>query len=357
VKVLLTGGAGFVGRAVHDQLAAAGHEVRVFDRILDRRNDVTDHDRLATAASGCGTVVHLAAKVGLGVDICDIDEYALYNDYGTAMALRVMAEGGVSRFIYASSMVVYGEGGYRCAAHGVLRPPPRRREDLDGGRFDPVCPTCGDDLYPELVAESAPLDPRNAYAATKAHGEQLAAIWSRETGGIAAALRFHNVYGPGMPRDTRYAGVASIFTDSLLRGQPPRVFEDGCQRRNFVHVSDVAAAVLAALHARLPAGLTPLNIGTPWVMTVGEMAAELSHSLGGPAPVVTGEYRLGDVRHITADCSAAERVLGWRAHIDLAEGLAGLSASMAASLTMRHKPFDKLRTAPVEGPSTSSGHI
>ena len=185
------------------------------------------------------------------------------------------------------------------------------------------------------MAESAPLDPRNAYAATKAHGEQLAAIWSRETSGTVAALRFHNVYGPGMPRDTPYAGVASIFTDSLLRGESPRVFEDGCQRRNFIHVCDVATAVLAALQAQLPAGLTPLNIGTPWVMTVGEMAAELSRSLGGPAPVVTGEYRLGDVRHITADCSAAERVLGWRARIDLATGLAELSESKGAYRPLR----------------------
>jgi dTDP-L-rhamnose 4-epimerase len=329
VKVLLTGGAGFIGRAVHDQLAAAGDTIQVFDRILDRRDDIIDHDRLAAAASGCNAVIHLAAKVGLGVNIGDIDEYALHNDYGTAMALRVAAEEGISRFVYASSMVVYGEGRYRCAVHGCVRPPARREDDLDAGRFDPPCSTCGGDLIPELVPESAPLDPRNSYAATKAHGEQLAGIWSRETGGTVLALRFHNVYGPGLPRDTPYAGVASIFADSLLRGNPPRVFEDGSQRRNFIHVSDVAAAVLAALHAQLPAQLTPLNIGTPWVMTVGEMATGLSRVLGGPSPIVTGEYRLGDVRHITADCSAAEQVLGWRAQIDLTAGLADLSASVA----------------------------
>jgi dTDP-L-rhamnose 4-epimerase len=327
VKVLLTGGDGFIGRPVHDQLAAAGHSVRVYDRAIDRRDDIIDHDRLAAAASGCDAVIHLAAKVGLGVNIGDIDEYARHNDYGTAVLLRVAAEAGISRFLYASSMVVYGEGHYRCAEHRSVRPPPRSRDDLEAGRFDPLCPICSTDLHPKLVPESAALDPRNAYAATKAHGEQLAAIWSRETGGTVAALRFHNVYGPGMPRNTPYAGVASIFTDSLLRGEPPQVFEDGCQRRNFIHVSDVAAAVLAALHAPFPAGLTPLNIGTPWVMTVGEMAAELSRTLGGPAPVVTGQYRLGDVRHITADCSAAEHVLGWRAQTDLTNGLADLSVS------------------------------
>jgi dTDP-L-rhamnose 4-epimerase len=333
VKVLLTGGAGFIGRAVHDQLAAAGDTIQVFDRALDRRDDITDHDRLAAAASGCDAVIHLAAKVGLGVDIRDIDEYALHNDYGTAMALRVAADAGISQFVYASSMVVYGEGRYRCVDHGSVRPPRRRQDDLDSGRFDPPCPTCGGDLVPELVPESATLDPRNSYAATKVHGEQLAGIWGRETGGTVAALRFHNVYGPGMPRDTPYAGVASIFADALLHSDAPRVFEDGCQRRNFIHVSDVAAAVRATLQAELPPQLTPLNIGTPWVTTVGEMATELSRVLGGPAPIVTGAYRLGDVRHITADCSAAERALGWRAQIDLATGLADLSASMAARAT------------------------
>jgi dTDP-L-rhamnose 4-epimerase len=324
MRALLTGGAGFIGRAVHDQLVRAGHDVRTFDRAVEERDDVLDHDRLRAAADGCDAVIHLAAKVGLGVGITDIDEYALQNDVGTAMALRVAAERGISRFVYASSVVVYGEGRYVCVRHGAVSPPPRQRNDLDAGCFDPRCPSCGDELQPQLVSESAPLDPRNAYAATKVHGEQLATIWSRETGGEVAALRFHNVYGPGMPRNTPYAGVASIFTDSLRRGEPPRVFEDGRQRRNFIHVSDVAAAVLAAVEAPLPAKLTPLNIGTPWVTTVGEMASELSRMLGGPRPIVTGDYRLGDVRHITADCSAAERVLRWRARIDLRTGLANL---------------------------------
>jgi dTDP-L-rhamnose 4-epimerase len=333
VTILVTGGAGFIGRAVHDQLEAAGQTVRIFDRVLDAGDDILDHDRLRLAADGCDAVIHLAAKVGLGVAISDIDAYALQNDVGTAMTLRVAAEQQISRFVYASSMVVYGEGRYRCGRHGLMSPPPRDRNDLDQRRFDPRCPRCGADLVPELVPEPAPLDPRNTYAATKVHGEQLAAIWSRETGGTVAALRFHNVYGPGMPRDTPYAGVASIFADSALRGEPPRVFEDGCQRRNFIHVSDVAAAVIAAVHAPLPAQLTPLNIGTPWVTTVGAMARELSRRLGGPAPIVTGAYRLGDVRHITADCSAAEKVLGWRARIDVTNGLADLSASMAAIAT------------------------
>ena len=162
MKVLLTGGAGFIGSAIHDQLAAAGHDVCVFDRALNSRNDILDHDRLRTAAAGCEALVHLAAKVGLEVHILDIDDCALQNDLGTAIALRVAAEEGISRFLYASSMVVYGEGSYRCTNHGSVRPPPRKRNDLDARRFDPRCPRCGDDLIPVLVTESAQLDPRNS---------------------------------------------------------------------------------------------------------------------------------------------------------------------------------------------------
>ena len=165
------------------------------------------------------------------------------------------------------------------------------------------------------------------YAATKAHGEQLARIWSRETDGVVAALRFHNVYGPGMPRDTPYAGVASLFRAALEQGRPAEVFEDGRQRRNFVHVTDVAQAVVAAVGADLPVGLTPLNIGSPTITTVGEMAEGLTRALDGPDPVITGRYRLGDVRHITADCTAAERILGWRAEVDLDAGIQTLLAA------------------------------
>ncbi len=313
MKVLVTGGAGFIGRSVVDQLRQAGHEAVVFDCAVEPGDDITDRARVEDALEGCDAVAHLAAKVGLGLDIDDIDDYVRVNDLGTAVVLRAMAGAGVQRLAYASSMVVYGEGAYSCPVHGPTSPPPRRVVDLEHGRFDPLCPRCDADLVPGLVPEDAAFDPRNVYAATKAHGEHLAAAWSRETGGVVAALRFHNVYGPGMPRDTPYAGVASLFASAIGRGEAPRVFEDGRQRRNFVHVHDVAGAVVAALGAALPVGVTPLNIGSPDVTTIGEMAAVMSDHLGGAAPVVTGQYRLGDVRHITADCDAVEQVLGWRA--------------------------------------------
>ncbi len=324
MRVLVTGAAGFIGRVVSARIGAGGDEVVAFDRATDPADDITDLARLTAAAAGCDAVVHLAAKVGLGVGIADIDDYARHNDLGTAVVLRASAEVGIRRLVFASSMVVYGEGAYACDRHGSVRPAPRAAEDLAGGDFEVHCPHCGDELRPELVTEEARLDPRNAYAATKVHGEHLAATWARETDGVAAALRFHNVYGPGLPRNTPYAGVAALFASRLAAGEPARVFEDGRQRRDFVHVEDVARAVAAAVHAPLPTGLTALNIGSGRVSTIGDVAAALTEAVDGPAPVVTGEYRLGDVRHVTADSSAARRVLGWRAEIELGDGVRDL---------------------------------
>jgi dTDP-L-rhamnose 4-epimerase len=330
VRVLLTGGAGFIGRAVQDQLRIAGVQHRTFDRAQDPADDITDLDRVRAAADGCDAVLHLAAKVGLGVDVHDLDDYARQNGLGTAIVLRAAAEAGVPRVVYASSMVVYGEGGYRCRDHGSVRPPPRRVADLDAGRFDPPCPVCGAALDPVPVDEEAALDPRNAYAATKLHGEHLAASWCRETGGRAVALRFHNVYGPGLPRNTPYAGVAALFVSRLAAGQAPAVFEDGRQRRDFVHVTDVATAVVAAVTAAVPDGVTALNIGSGRVTTIEEMATALAAAVGGPDPVITGDYRLGDVRHITADSSRARRLLGWQPVRTLAEGVRDLVAGTPA---------------------------
>ena len=324
MKVLLTGGAGFIGGLTARALRRAGADVSVFDRALNPRDDVTDWERVRAAVRGCSAVVHLAAKVGLGVNLDDMDDYVQTNDLGTAIVLRAAADAAVRRLVYASSMVVYGEGAYQCPRHGSTAVPPRIPADLSAGRFDPRCPACGEDLLPRLVPESAPFDPRNIYAATKVHGEHLAESWARETDASVAALRFHNVYGPGLPVGTPYAGVAALFVSRLARGEPPVVYEDGRQRRNFVHVDDVADAVVAATTADLPPGRMALNIGTAEVHTVGRMAELMSAIMGGPPPVITGQFRLGDVRHITADCSKAGRVLGWRSRIRLEDGIADL---------------------------------
>ncbi|MFI9361576.1 NAD-dependent epimerase/dehydratase family protein [Kitasatospora sp. NPDC053057] len=347
MRILVTGGAGFIGSAVSRALAAAGHEVRVLDALLPavhprgvppvlpdgvelRHGDVRDATTVEQALAGVDAVCHQAAMVGLGLDLDDAPAYAGCNDLGTAVLLAAMARSGVRELVLAGSMVVYGEGRYRCPVHGDVSPGPRRPDQLDAGRFEPPCPRCGAELSPGLVAEDAPADPRNVYAATKLAQEHLAGAWARACGGRVLTLRYHNVYGPGMPRDTPYAGVASLFRSALARGEAPRVFEDGGQRRDFVHVQDVADAnlvALAAVGSRPPGSARAYNVGSGEVRTVGEMAEALAAAHGGPAPVVTGEYRLGDVRHITADSSRLREELGWRAQVSFSDGMKEFAAA------------------------------
>ncbi|MGW0766092.1 NAD-dependent epimerase/dehydratase family protein [Streptomyces sp. NPDC002676] len=322
MRVLVTGGAGFIGSHVVDALRARGHEAVVYDVRDDPAADVRDPAAVARALPGVDAVCHQAAMVGLGNGVADAPEYVSRNDLGTAVLLAAMAEAGVRRLVLAGSMVVYGEGRYECPAHGAVRPGPRAEADLAAGRFDPHCPSCGAELAPGLVAEDAPADPRNVYATTKLAQEHLSAAWARCTNGTAISLRYHNVYGPRMPRDTPYAGVASFFRSALARGESPRVFEDGRQRRDFVHVRDVAAANVTALEAGpRPGTLTAYNTGSGTPHTVGDLAHALSAACGGPEPVVTGEYRLGDVRHITADSSRLRAELGWKPEVSFAEGM------------------------------------
>jgi dTDP-L-rhamnose 4-epimerase len=269
--------------------------------------------------AGVAAVSHQAAMVGLGTDIGDIADYVAHNDFGTAVLLQALAARGFAgRLVLASSMVVYGEGRYACPEHGVVSPPPRAPADLDAGRFEPPCPACGAPLEPRPVPEDAPADPRNVYATTKLAQEHLCASFARETGATVTALRYHNVYGPRMPRDTPYAGVASIFRSALAAGRAPRVFEDGAQRRDFVHVRDVAVANVQALEAGAP-GAFNVASGTP--RSVGEMADALARATEGPQPQVTGEWRAGDVRHVFASPKRAATVLGFRAEEDFEAGM------------------------------------
>jgi len=348
VHVLVTGGAGFIGSHVVEAALAAGHRVRILDSLLPavhRRapelpsdaefmhGDVRDPAVVTAALEDVDAVLHQAAMVGLGLNLDDAPDYAGANDVGTAVLLAAMARAGVGRLVLASSMVIYGEGRYRCAEHGTVPAGARTTAELDAGRFDPPCPVCGDELVPDMVREDAAPDPRNIYAATKLAQEHLAAAAARVTGARVAALRYHNVYGPRMPRDTPYAGVASIFRSALAGGRAPQVFEDGRQRRDFVHARDVATANLAALAATGDAGpiaagtLRAYNVGSGTPRTVGELAAALAIACAGPSPEVTGQYRLGDVRHITACSDRLRNELGWTVAEDFAAGMAEFAAA------------------------------
>ncbi|MEZ0349435.1 NAD-dependent epimerase/dehydratase family protein [Mycobacterium sp. pR1184] len=333
MRVLLTGAAGFIGSRVDAALRAAGHEVVGVDLLLPaahgpdsllpkgcHRVDIRDADALSPLLDGVDLVCHQAAMVGAGVDAADAPAYGGHNDYGTTVLLAQMFAAGVSRLVLASSMVVYGQGRYDCPQHGQVDPLPRRRADLDAGAFEHRCPLGGEELTWRLVDEDAALRPRSLYAASKTAQEHYALAWSESTGGSVVALRYHNVYGPGMPRDTPYSGVAAIFRSALEKGDPPRVFEDGGQMRDFVHVDDVAAANLAATAQR--DGFTAVNVCSGRPISILEVATAICQARDeAVSPVITGQYRSGDVRHIVADPARAAEVLGFRAAIDPREGL------------------------------------
>ncbi len=293
-------------------------------------DDATDRRAVAGAVAGIEAVCHQAAMVGQGTNLQDAPEYARHNDLGTACLLSALAARGFEgRLVLASSMVVYGEGHYVCPTHGAAAPGPRLVADLRAGRFEPGCPKCAGPLAPQAVPETARLDPRNLYAATKVHQEHLCACFARESGAPVTALRYHNVYGPRMPRDTPYAGVASIFASSLARGQAPRVYEDGGQLRDFVHVRDVARANLRALTGEAPIpGTFNVASGRPRsILELARASADVNpgapdHGGGALVPEVTGEFRLGDVRHVFASAIKAEAELGFIAQEDFAAGMA-----------------------------------
>ncbi|MEO7069724.1 MAG: NAD-dependent epimerase/dehydratase family protein [Nostocoides sp.] len=333
MRVLVTGSAGFIGGAIVQQLAARGHEVVGVDALLPQahgasselpagtvRADVRDAVSWTGLLSGVDVVCHQAAMVGAGVTVADLPLYAAHNDLGTAALLAAVAAAGVERLVLASSMVVYGEGRYACPTHGPRRPGPRSETALRVGRFDVTCDVCDAPLAWALVPEDAPMDPRSSYAVSKLAQEQYARAWTRQAPGACIALRYHNVYGPGMPRDTPYSGVAAIFRSSLERGQAPRVFEDGAQMRDFVHVSDVARANVLAVEqvgADGP-GYAAYNVCSGRPVSIGEVARILGQ---GREPVVTGEFRIGDVRHVVASPTLAAAELGFVAGVDPVQGL------------------------------------
>jgi dTDP-L-rhamnose 4-epimerase len=337
MRVLLTGGGGFIGSHLAELLVSDGHHVVVIDRapahpvdgtVLSRA-DLTDPRATADAVAGVDAVCHLAARVGLGVNFADAPAYTVDNDVATATLLAALtATGFRGRLVLASSMVVYGEGSYRCPDHGAVRPAPRPLSGLQAGQFEPPCPDCGRPLAWAPVGECAPLDPRSVYAATKVSQEYLGSIWARETGATVVALRYHNVYGRRLPLGTPYAGVAALFRDRLRAGQPPLVFEDGGQMRDFVHVSDVAVANATALAYPMAAGaFEAFNVASGVPVSILEVAAALSRAFGprSPLPEITGRFRPGDVRHVVASPARAAERLGFRARVGLAEGMHDLA--------------------------------
>lgn len=338
MRILVTGGAGFIGRRVVSTLVEAGHQVRVLDVLLPDthfsqvppefpdgvefvRGDLRDPDTVAAALRGIELVSHHAAVVGRGKEMLDAPHHVSCNDLGTANLLAAMAGCGIARLILASTVALYGDSNYDCPEHGRVKPERRTREDLDAGRFEPCCGLCGSELRDVAVTEADALDPpRNIYAITKLTQEYLAEAWARETRAQVVALRYHNVYGPDIPYQSPYSGVAAVFRSMVARGEAPLVYEDGGPTRDFVHVGDVAAAHTAVLPLPLT-GFRAFNVASGVPHSIHDVAAALAAARGGPEPVITGKYRIGDVRHIVASPGRLISETGWRPAVDFGQGM------------------------------------
>jgi dTDP-L-rhamnose 4-epimerase len=336
-KVLITGGAGFIGSHLADELLAHGHEVRALDALVGQvheegrpdyldesvelvEGDVRDAAVVRRALEGVDLVAHLAARVGVGQSMYEIAGYADANDVGTAVLLEALLDRPVQRLLVASSMSIYGEGRYVDRGGGVVDDVERERSELEMGRWEPR-----GDLRPVPTPEEKRPTLSSVYALTKYAQERLCLIFGATYGVPAVALRFFNVYGPRQALSNPYTGVLAIFAARLLNGRRPPVFEDGRQRRDFVSVRDVARACRLALTSDAAAGRA-VNVGSGESVTVAELAARLARVLDVELePQLTGSYRAGDIRHCFADIGLARDLLGFEPEVDLEDGIAELA--------------------------------
>jgi dTDP-L-rhamnose 4-epimerase len=344
MKTLVTGGAGFIGSHLVRELVVRGDDVVVLDSLEEQVHDgapadlpdavelivgnVGDAALADRALAGCDRVVHLAAAVGVGQSMYEIARYTELNTMATARFLErlVAARPLPARLVVASSMSIYGEGEYSCAFHGRQSPPPRPEEQLLAREWELFCPECGDRLAPVATSEQKPLLPTSIYAINKRDHEEMSLVTGAAYGIPTVALRFFNVYGEGQALSNPYTGVAAIFASRLLNGNAPLVFEDGKQSRDFTHVSDIVAGILAALESETAPGYA-INLGTGHSTSVAKVAEVLGAGIDATVePVFNERYRAGDIRHCYADISRAEELLSYAPKVTFELGMAALVA-------------------------------
>jgi dTDP-L-rhamnose 4-epimerase len=341
-RVLITGGAGFVGSHLADALARSGHEVTLFDNLepqvhaagttrpayLDPEHrlvigDIRDTEALAPLIRQADVVFHLAAMVGVGQSMYQVRRYTEVNAVGMATLLELLAadRGRVKKLLVASSMSIYGEGAYQCAMCGPVAPRLRPIDQLRAGDWEVRCPRCGSTLRPIPTPEDKPLFPTSIYAITKRDHEEMAITFGQAYELPAVALRFFNVYGSRQALTNPYTGVAAIFSGRMLSGAAPVIYEDGQQLRDFVHVSDVVQACTLAM-ANAAADYQVLNVGTGQPISVLQLGELLARELGWNGGFqILGKFRAGDIRHCFADTSRIRELLGYQPRHRFQEGL------------------------------------
>lgn len=346
--VLITGGAGFIGSHLCDELLKHGHRVRVLDNLspqvhgpdaghptyLDPRvelqvGDCRDRAAVDTALENVETVFHLAAAVGVGQSMYEVEHYTAVNNLGTAVLLEALIDRPVGRLIVASSMSIYGEGLYADESGALAGDARRSVEDLKRHRWEPV-DADGRPLQAVPTPESKCPDLASIYALGKFDQERMCLITGEAYGIPTTAMRFFNVYGTRQALSNPYTGVLAIFASRLMNDAPPLIFEDGQQRRDFVHVSDIARACRLAMETDESAGRV-INVGSGQPRTIHEVAQRLAEVMGRGhiAPIVTGKYRVGDIRHCFADISTARRLLQYEPQVPFEAGLAELTGWLA----------------------------
>src|SRR3954470_18841699 len=344
-KILVTGGAGFIGSHLVDALIARGHQVRVLDGLVPQvhasdepqflnekaefvRADICDRSALQRALDGVSVVFHQAAEVGVGQSMYEMERYVRANTLGTSILLEeiVARRDTIKKLIVASSMSVYGEGAYTCPKHGAQSPKLRSPGQLAKHDWELHCESCGSALRPAATSEEKPISPTSVYAISKQDQEQLCLVVGRSYGVPTVALRYFNAYGDRQALSNPYTGICAIFSSRLLNDQPPMVFEDGEQTRDFVHVSDVVQGNLRAMESDR-ADFEVLNIGTGASTSVNQVAKMLADGLGKKISAqVVGKFREGDIRHCVADIGKARKLIGFEPAVKLEKGIPELLA-------------------------------
>lgn len=343
MKILITGGAGFIGIHLTRHLLEQGHSITILDNFLPQvhgdaqdlpanlrphvrllRGDVADSSALSSALEGAECVVHLAAETGTGQSMYKVARYHRTNQTGTAVLCDLLVQGAgrrLQRLVVASSRAIYGEGAYRCSEHGIVYPPPRPNKDKANGFFDPLCPQCDEGCAPVPTTEAAPFQPFSFYGLTKQVQEQMVLMFGHVLGIPSVALRYQNVFGPGQSLQNPYTGILAIFSNLAREGRTIQVFEDGRESRDFVYIDDVVRATAASITPDL-SGCYALNVGSGERISVLTVAHSVNAFYGNQSEIkITGAFREGDIRHGLADLSRVRSILRWGPRWEFSSGL------------------------------------